>query len=88
MQWSMIGWSHHRTPVEVREQLAFSHQQINDALQKLTKEFPNLEAVLLSTCNRVELYCAAAKADQLPTPTFLGQFLSGYRGVVYGEVKS
>ena len=81
MHWSMVGWSHHHTPLDVREKLAFSTEQVIDALRKFCRQYPETEAVLLSTCNRVELYCASAKAERLPSATALGDFVTGYHAV-------
>ncbi|MCC7338490.1 MAG: glutamyl-tRNA reductase [Pirellulaceae bacterium] len=86
MHWSMVGWSHHHTPLDVREKLAFSTEQVVDALQKFCRQFPETEAVLLSTCNRVELYCASAKADMLPDSAALGDFVTAYHSVQFDEV--
>ncbi len=58
MFWRMIGCSHHRTPIEVREKIAFSPSQVREALTVFSERFPESESVLLSTCNRVELYTA------------------------------
>lgn len=85
MEWAMIGWSHHETPVELRERLAFSKEQILDALGQLGEQFPGIESVLLSTCNRVELYCAA---KSLPSVKDLGQFISDFHGFAYDEIES
>ncbi len=52
-----IGCSYRTTPVEVRERLAFSDEQLGRALEQLSRQL-GFEAVLLSTCNRVELYAA------------------------------
>jgi glutamyl-tRNA reductase len=50
-----IGCSYRTTPVEMRECLAFNAEQMPRALEALTVRF-DCEAVILSTCNRVELY--------------------------------
>ncbi len=85
MKWAMVGWSHHQTPVEVREKLAFSREQVVDALERFRVAFPRSESVLLSTCNRTELYCAASE-DDLPAAEQLGQFLTDYHGYPFDEV--
>ena len=59
MKLQMVGCSHHTAAVEVRERLAFSGDQTRLALAELRQRFPDVESVLLSTCNRVELYAAA-----------------------------
>src|SRR3954447_11986249 len=52
-----LGCSYRTTPVEVRERLAFNDEQTGRALDLLSAR-PGWEVVLLSTCNRVELYLA------------------------------
>jgi glutamyl-tRNA reductase len=56
----VIGLSHHSSPVELREQFAFAETKIPDALKSL-RESGVAEAVILSTCNRVEIYAATAR---------------------------
>ncbi|HEY0009757.1 MAG TPA: glutamyl-tRNA reductase, partial [Tepidisphaeraceae bacterium] len=51
----LIGLNHTTAPLEVRERLAFAQQQMLFALSELQKTVA-AEAVVLSTCNRVELY--------------------------------
>lgn len=51
----VIGLSHHTAPVEVRERFVFDHEQGARALLDVTAGAA-AEAVLLSTCNRTELY--------------------------------
>ena len=60
MKLQMVGCSHHNASVEVRERLAFSADQTAAALGLWRSRFPQTEAVLLSTCNRVEVYAAAS----------------------------
>src|SRR6185503_2289939 len=50
-----IGLSHHAVPVELREKVTFSESEIRSALTRL-KEAITDEALLISTCNRTELY--------------------------------
>ncbi|GAB6183549.1 glutamyl-tRNA reductase [Thermodesulfovibrio hydrogeniphilus] len=53
----VIGLNHKTAPVEIREKLAFnSADAVKKALKKLTHEKGLKEAVILSTCNRVEIY--------------------------------
>ncbi len=51
-----IGVSHKTAPVEVREKLAFSGEQLGDILRELRSSHEVSEAVAISTCNRTELY--------------------------------
>ncbi len=55
----VVGLNHKTAPVEVREKLAFSENNMEESLRKLV-EFTHLsESVILSTCNRVEIYARA-----------------------------
>jgi glutamyl-tRNA reductase len=54
----VIGLSHHSSPVELRERFAFAEAKIPDALKSLRGSGIAGEAVILSTCNRVEIYAA------------------------------
>jgi glutamyl-tRNA reductase len=77
MNWGMVGWSHHGTPIEIRERLAFSEQQVQKALQLFQEKFPDVECVLLSTCNRVEVYCASEQTA-LPSHRQQVEFIAGF----------
>lgn len=55
MSIAVVGVSHHTAPVEVRERFVFSDAQAEAVLLRLTADAAE-EAVLLSTCNRTELY--------------------------------
>jgi glutamyl-tRNA reductase len=54
---AVIGASHRTAPIELRERLAFGRGEVAPALARLAGA--QAEAVLLSTCNRTELYLAA-----------------------------
>lgn len=56
----VIGLSHRSSPVTVRERFAFSEARIPATLQLLRDSGIADEAVILSTCNRVELYAATS----------------------------
>ena len=51
-----IGTSHHVAPIEFRERLAFSEAQLIESHQHLRESDQIQESVILSTCNRVEVY--------------------------------
>jgi len=60
MEILQLGFDHCKTRVELREKLAFGPQLLEAALQRLLQEADAVqEAVILSTCNRVEIYCVA-----------------------------
>jgi glutamyl-tRNA reductase len=60
----VIGLSHRTAPVELRERFAFAEAKIPAALAVLRESGIAEEAVILSTCNRVELYIATSLAPQ------------------------
>lgn len=62
MKFSITGLSHRSAPVEVRERLAFDPAEIPAALATLTRRAGFAEAMILSTCNRVEVAVAADDA--------------------------
>jgi glutamyl-tRNA reductase len=55
----VLGINHHSAPLEVREKLAFPPETQSDALTSLASRPGVAEAVLVSTCNRTEVYCRA-----------------------------
>src|SRR4051794_39897156 len=57
-----LGINHHSAPLEVREKLAFPPERIGAALADLLAQPGVAEAVLVSTCNRTEVYCRAEDA--------------------------
>jgi glutamyl-tRNA reductase len=54
----VIGLSHRSAPVELRERFAFAESKVPDALNQLRESGLVTEGVVLSTCNRVEIYAA------------------------------
>jgi glutamyl-tRNA reductase len=60
-----IGCSYRTTPVDVRERLAFTPEQQARALEQLCTQM-SCEAVILSTCNRVELYLGRVTEGTTP----------------------
>ena len=60
---AVVGVSHHTAPVEVRERLAFDRGEASLALHHLRGERGLREAILLSTCNRTELYLVPGASE-------------------------
>jgi len=56
----VLGLSHHSSPVELRERFAFAEARIPAVLQLMREERIVDEAVILSTCNRVEIYASTS----------------------------
>jgi len=55
MNFQLLGVNHKTAPVEVREQFAISDKKLADALRQLMGVSGVREAMILSTCNRVEV---------------------------------
>jgi len=64
MQLFAFGINHQTAPLAVREQVAFNADGLEDALRNLVGNGAAKEAAILSTCNRTELYCNAARPEQ------------------------
>ena len=56
MQFLAAGINHHSAPVDLRERFAIPTERLPEHLQEVAKAAGLREAMLLSTCNRVELY--------------------------------
>ena len=55
-----VGLNHNSAPLDVRGRLSFGIDQLSEALQAFRASTKNsIEAAILSTCNRTEIYCAA-----------------------------
>lgn len=74
---SIVGCSHQNTPIEIRERLAFATVQLPEAFELLAATFPGVEAVILSTCNRVELYTAVENGS-MPTADEVAHFFDAF----------
>jgi len=53
---AVVGISFHTAPVDLREQASVRASEVPATLQRIREEFPGSELVLVSTCNRTELY--------------------------------
>src|SRR5450755_1290657 len=75
MAFNILGINHKTAPVALREKIAFGEDRIVAALEALRRELGVSEAVILSTCNRTEVYWAgpASGAD-------LSQWLGRHHG--------
>ncbi|MCE9616663.1 MAG: glutamyl-tRNA reductase [Lentisphaerae bacterium] len=60
MNLAMLGINFRSAPVEVRERLSFATPQIPALLARFGERIPDLERVLICTCNRTELYVGGA----------------------------
>ncbi len=55
----VVGINHETAPIDVRELLSFSEEEIKEFVVDLMRDAELYEAVILSTCNRLELYGTA-----------------------------
>ena len=83
----VVFCSHRTADVGLRERLGFSADALADAYAKLRDRFPASELVVLSTCNRVELYsavpppAAGSPAPAVPRLADLTGFLSEFHAI-------
>ncbi|MEK7366385.1 MAG: glutamyl-tRNA reductase [candidate division NC10 bacterium] len=63
MEILVVGLSHKTAPIELRERLHIPERDLAGPLQILGQEPPILERVILSTCNRVEVYAVAEEVE-------------------------
>ncbi|MFP3422700.1 glutamyl-tRNA reductase, partial [Bacillus sp. SIMBA_161] len=72
----VVGVNYRSAPVSIREKLSFIESELPQAMQALQQQKSILENVIVSTCNRTEIY---AVVDQLHTGRFyVKQFLASY----------
>jgi glutamyl-tRNA reductase len=75
MQLAIVGLSHKTAPVEVRERLAFNSDALRTALSSLVQRDSISEAMILSTCNRVEVVAEG------PDDRLIREFLCEYHQI-------
>jgi glutamyl-tRNA reductase len=69
-----LGLNHKTAPVEIRERVTFGPDIVAGALRSLTAQPQVAEAVILSTCNRTEVYCVLRADGEDPVRSWLGTF--------------
>jgi len=74
MTLKILGLNHHTASLHYREQLIFTDNQIEYALQELTAIDGIKEAVILSTCNRTEFYLSTNKIGLNDAITWVTEF--------------
>jgi glutamyl-tRNA reductase len=74
----VLGLNHQTAPVELRERASFGGDALPQALASLRDTPQVAEAVLLSTCNRTELYAVAESGEAL------AQWLESHAGQLHG----
>ncbi|GIU16520.1 glutamyl-tRNA reductase [Shewanella sp. c952] len=76
-----IGINHKTATVDLREKVAFAPDKIHDAMKSLATHTQSGEAVIISTCNRTELYCNnGEEADVI-------QWLEDYHQLSHADVE-
>jgi glutamyl-tRNA reductase len=78
-----VGLSHRSAPVELRERVDFARHGLEHALEALAARGLAREAVVVSTCNRAEIYAAVAGDGDVEA---LSRFFSDYHGVPHAEL--
>ncbi len=79
----VVGLNHETAPLAVREALAFPKERLGEALSRLREEAKLGEAMILSTCNRVELYGRSTE----PCADAIAGFLAGFHGRAVSEIE-
>jgi glutamyl-tRNA reductase len=76
MELVVVGLNHNTAPIQIRECLAFPEDKMEDALSKLHTIPSVRENMIVSTCNRVEIYAATRRTDEaiLDLKHFLSQY--------------
>jgi len=82
----VAGLSHRNAPVELREQLAVDEDKLRELLRDIAGMGIIREALILSTCNRVEVYAVADVPGEARTATF--RQLCRHRGVEPASVEA
>src|SRR5271169_4207440 len=72
----LVGINHRTAPVEVRERLSFQESRLAAALSDLVRREGILEAMIMSTCNRVEV--AVGARDEVEADPIIRSFLSDH----------
>jgi glutamyl-tRNA reductase len=84
MKLALAGINHRTAPVHIREKLAFRSEEIPAALMQVQARGAK-EALILSTCNRVEL--AAAIDDTIGQDTLLDCIVAGRDGLTLDVIR-
>ena len=81
MEILIVGLSHKTAPIDIRETVSFSEKNMDEGVRALVA-CPNVsEGLILSTCNRVEVYSATPKKKVEETRDEIIRFLADFHGV-------
>jgi glutamyl-tRNA reductase len=83
MELVVVGLNHRTAPIEIRERLVFPEDRIETALHQVRSLLSLKENMILSTCNRVEIYAAARETEKALID--LKHFYSQYHGLPLKE---
>lgn len=88
MHIAILGLNHRTAPVEVRERVAVPPDRLPEVLTRLRRELGIPECVVLSTCNRVELYAALPEVNghRAALTEFLARFQALEPRVIEGKL--
>ncbi|MFO1021268.1 MAG: glutamyl-tRNA reductase [Planctomycetales bacterium] len=81
MHLQVIHCNYQTADLNVRERLAFTPERVQEAYRELKRRFPTSEHVILSTCNRVELYSANTSLEHGPTHQDIARFLAEFHQI-------
>ena len=70
----IIGINHTSAPVELREKVAFTPEQLEDALNDISKQAGLQEVAILSTCNRTEVIASGDNIASLKITNWLADY--------------
>ena len=70
----VVGLNHETAPVAVREAMAFPKEKLGEALERVKQDAGLGEAMILSTCNRVEVYGRSEKSAVRAVADFLARY--------------
>ncbi len=80
MRLLLVGLSHRTAPVELREQVDFSRGDMAAAVSALASRLRSSEGVIVSTCNRVEIYTEMQNGEQEARDE-IAAFVSDFHGI-------
>lgn len=87
MEIAVVGLNHKTASVDIRERLSFEAEPAGEALKQIKSRFSDVEFVLLSTCNRVEFYCAFEDGSEFGTEDLV-QFIGEFRQIDIEDFRS
>ena len=80
-----VGLSHRTAPVELRECVDFSRAGVDAALRAIAEKGATREVVVVSTCNRAEIYAAG---DTEATAEAMARFFGEYHGMPHERMST